>query len=244
MRYDTFRKLAIHGQAMPDFAGEEWRAAYAAIGEGLKVEALCFFIVPFDAQGTVGTEWNMPLRELAHNSGSGPDLGHGPIKLACRGQCSIPWHSLKLWMPAIGTPRDECKIIQQAVKANRLRLPEHLPRSGQSMARPLPPEAAPRKEALLPPEKAAEIERANEVVDMSEGQRRAKAAARFDREFGRANPRISPQQLVRQQSARMAVMRKQHEQQMAQIRKEYELRIRRLKSEISRLRKQAFDVTR
>ncbi|MCC5872110.1 MAG: hypothetical protein JJU22_06925 [Gammaproteobacteria bacterium] len=120
LRYDDFRAKLLDGEQIAPFKGETVRCAYAAIGAGLTVEAVCLFLIQFDAIGVGQADWNLPVRELAQSSGSGPDLGAGPINLAGRGQCSVPWHNLRLWMPREHNLAGICQHIQATVTRNSL----------------------------------------------------------------------------------------------------------------------------
>ena len=73
------------------------RALYALTEPDGVVRASCAFTLGFDPKGEIPRDFALPLRELALNSGDGPDLGAGPIRLAHARQCSIPWHAERLW---------------------------------------------------------------------------------------------------------------------------------------------------
>ena len=120
LRYDDFRAKLLNGEQITPFSDETVRCAYAAIGAGLTVEAVCLFLIQFDKGGLGQADWNLPVRELAHGSGTGPDLGAGPINLAGRGQCSVPWHNLRLWMPREANLEGICQQIQATVTRNSL----------------------------------------------------------------------------------------------------------------------------
>lgn len=120
LRYDDFRAKLINGESIAPFKNETVRCAYTAIGSGLTVEAVCLFLIQFDSQGTGQADWNLPVRELAQASGAGPDLGAGPIAMAGRGQCSIPWHNMRLWMPREPGVEAICQQIQGTVTRNSL----------------------------------------------------------------------------------------------------------------------------
>lgn len=120
LRYDDFRTKLLNGEAIGPFKDETARCAYAAIGSGLTVEAVCLFLMPFDSSARGPADWNLPVRDLAQGSGTGPDLGAGPINLAGRGQCSVPWHNLRLWMPREPNLEAVCQQIQAAVTRNSL----------------------------------------------------------------------------------------------------------------------------
>lgn len=110
-------------------ASESVTAVYLTIAPGLLVDSAVFFLIDFDAEGYADKSWNLPLEQLAQNSASGPDLGGGPIKLACRSQCSISWHQNQLWEPELSTDGTHFSTIKEAVSLNRLLLTgseEHL----------------------------------------------------------------------------------------------------------------------
>jgi hypothetical protein len=120
LRYDDFRARLLNGEPIAPFKDETVRCAYTAIGAGLTVEAICLFLTQFDGSGRGPADWNLPVRDLAQGSGTGPDLGAGPIRLAGRGQCSVPWHNLRLWMPREPNLEGICQRIQAAVTRNSL----------------------------------------------------------------------------------------------------------------------------
>src|SRR5690606_7036971 len=78
-----------------------------------------FFLVDFDARGYVNRSWNVPLDHLLDNAGRGPDLGAGRIRLACRSQCSIPWHSRQLWDPVLEGENNSLRQMMQALQRSR-----------------------------------------------------------------------------------------------------------------------------
>lgn len=161
LRFDDFRSRLLNGERIEPFKNETVRAAYAAIGSGLTLEAACLFLIQFDSHGIGQADWNLPVRELAHASGSGPDLGAGPISLAGRGQCSIPWHNLRLWMPREPQLEGICRKIQETVTRNALGFRSVRPNKMTDLAleqdvtrmRPRPP--APQPPAPTPIGRAA-----------------------------------------------------------------------------------------
>jgi hypothetical protein len=86
------------------------------------VRGLVFFQFNVDEDGLVAASFNVPLRYLVGNAGLGPDLGMGPIRLACRGQCPVPWHSVNLWEPQGEGDSHPAMLAQKAVWRNRLGL--------------------------------------------------------------------------------------------------------------------------
>jgi hypothetical protein len=121
MLFSEFEALLDGLGALPDYADEDARAVYVVINKTGKIKALVFFILYFDEEGRADASWNVPVERLAEVSGRGPDLGGGPIRLACRGQCSINWHQNDLWDPDMTPGSNDFLLIKKAVEENRLR---------------------------------------------------------------------------------------------------------------------------
>jgi len=122
MLFSEFEALLDGLGALPDYADEEAKAVYVIISSAGKIQALVFFILYFDESGQADASWNVPVERLADVSGRGPDLGGGPIRLACRGQCSINWHQNDLWDPDMTPGSNDFILLKKAVEQNRLRL--------------------------------------------------------------------------------------------------------------------------
>lgn len=121
MLYSEFEALLDGLGGLPDYTDEDARAVYAVISKTGKISALVFFMIYFDEDGKADASWNVPVERLAEISGRGPDLGGGPIRLACRGQCSINWHLNDLWDPDMTPGSNDFLLIKKAVEENRLR---------------------------------------------------------------------------------------------------------------------------
>lgn len=122
MLYSEFEALLDGLVALPDYSDEDAKAVYAVISKTGKVSALVFFVLYFDEDGRADASWNVPLERLAEVSGRGPDLGGGPVRLACRGQCAVNWHQNDLWDPDMTPGSNDFLLIKKAVEENRLRL--------------------------------------------------------------------------------------------------------------------------
>jgi hypothetical protein len=112
---------------LPEFAGQEVCACFLRINQRLQIVGAVFFLADFDDRGYVNRSWNVPLQHLLDNAGRGPDLGGGRIRLACRSQCSVPWHARQLWDPVLEGEHNSLRQMQQAVKRNRLGLTVDVP---------------------------------------------------------------------------------------------------------------------
>ncbi|GAA5316636.1 MAG: hypothetical protein AseanaTS_18400 [Candidatus Pelagadaptatus aseana] len=120
MRYSEFEAILDNYAPMPELAGTKVKAVYVQIDDALKVKALVFFTISFDAEGFADHRWNIPLQQLAENSARGPDMGSGAIRLACRSQCCIEWHQPNLWDPEMGSKSTHFHAIRDAINDNRL----------------------------------------------------------------------------------------------------------------------------
>lgn len=121
MLYTEFEAVLDHIVGVPEFEEKKINAVYLHINQHLQVTAAVFFQIGFEANGFTDKNWNIPLDHLAANAGSGPNLGAGQIKLACKSQCSVEWHQHEMW-----NPDQEHKVFRRlraVVKRNRLALP-------------------------------------------------------------------------------------------------------------------------
>lgn len=266
LRYDDFRAKLLNGEQIEPFKDETVRGAYAAIGDGLTVEAVCLFLIQFDKHGIGQADWNLPVRELAHASGDGPDLGAGPIRLAGRGQCSIPWHNLRLWMPRDPNQVMVCKQIQAAVTRNSLGFRAVRPTKLTSLAlegdrgrimktQKMPslsdhpatgaisgtsPTDAPRHSEVNDASRTAAAVTGFRAADLrTSGAVRAlkQAEESFEAAFGREG-RLNDEQAKRARNlgAAIAQLRSAHARELAQVRSAHDRTVASLKAEIQRLR--------
>lgn len=124
MLYGEFEAVLDNVVGVPDFAGREIRAVYLLIDGRLHIQAACFFLIRFEKDGAADKRWNIPLRHLVEQAGKGPDLGCGPIRLACRSQCPVSWHERHLWDPSPINEQNPLQLLKRAIKENRLGLIE------------------------------------------------------------------------------------------------------------------------
>lgn len=120
MLFPEFEALLDGLVAAPDFADETVEAVFLQINHRLHVRAAVFFTVDFDLDGYINRLWNMPLRNLAEKAGRGPDMGGGPIRLACLGFCTSKPHQHSLWKPGQRAGKADLAWVKQAVTRNGL----------------------------------------------------------------------------------------------------------------------------
>ncbi|MBQ0796707.1 hypothetical protein [Zhongshania sp.] len=119
MFFAEFEAVLDDVVGIPDFASDEIQAAFVQIEDTLVVTGVVFFIISFDGRGRVTGHWNIPLRHLLDHASYGPDLGAGPIRVACRSACPVAWYRRQLWDPDTGAHGTFSRISAAATR-NRL----------------------------------------------------------------------------------------------------------------------------
>ncbi|EKF75285.1 hypothetical protein A11A3_04875 [Alcanivorax hongdengensis A-11-3] len=116
MLYADFEAILDGMVGVPEFADKEMRGAYCLVNGQLKVRSMVLFTIDFDEDGMADTSWNVPLRHLAEHAGQGPDMGAGPIRLACRSQCPVAWHQDQLWDPSMKPGANDFIAIRDTIR--------------------------------------------------------------------------------------------------------------------------------
>lgn len=120
MNYAEYQAILDGYVPAVDLANRELNAVYVEFNAKYKTEATVFFLVRFTSLGYVDDSWSVPLMQLARYGGKGPDLGAGPIRLACASRCPMKHHTAGLWDPDLRNGKGEFKSIAEAVKRNRV----------------------------------------------------------------------------------------------------------------------------
>lgn len=105
-----------------EWAGKRANAVFVEIDSDFELRSAVFFLVSFTKKGAVEASWNLPLAELARSATKGPDLGAGPIRLACTSQCPIQHFKDFLWDPDMRMGKGQLKHLHSAIKRNKLAL--------------------------------------------------------------------------------------------------------------------------
>lgn len=108
------------------------------VGQGLQLAALVYFTPRVDESGVADPGFNLPLMYLAEQAGPDVDLGHGGIRVASRGRCAVPWHSINLWD---AESDDFISLLQKRIFRNRLNL-KHVIKDGAAFSPEAPAEHA------------------------------------------------------------------------------------------------------
>ncbi len=122
MHYRDFETLIDQSATLEAHAASVVKAAYVLVGTGLAVRGVVLFVFNVNEEGFADPAFNVPLAYLVENAGAGPDIGHGPLPLACRGQCPVPWHGSKLWGSSGDGDEHAVMVAQKAVWRNKLGL--------------------------------------------------------------------------------------------------------------------------
>jgi hypothetical protein len=197
MLYSEFEAILDGVVGLPEFADCQMQLAYLMISPRLQVRAVVFFYLDFDEEGRADTGWNLPLRQLAERAGRGPDLGAGPIRLACRSQCPVSWQQMHLWDPNLNSDRNDLTLLRDAIKRNSLGVlvEEELPKVLDAERL----QVASEESWYAPPEITKEM--AEQLAEKMEKEHRLKTA-----------------QLVRQQRLRLSSLSQQNEEAIARVR--------------------------
>ncbi len=122
MYHTDFDELLDQQTVIEEFAASVVHAAYCDIGPGHTLRGIVFFVLKIDENGMADENFNVPLQYLVKHAGAGPDLGSGPIRVACRSQCSVPWHARDLWEPVGEGEKHPAHLAQKIIWRNRLGL--------------------------------------------------------------------------------------------------------------------------
>ena len=122
MLYPEFEAMLDGVVSMLEFADQQMRVAYVLVNARLQIRAAVFFYLDFNEDGSADSGWNIPLRSLAERTGRGPDLGAGPIRLACHSQCPVSWHQMHLWDPDLTPGKNHFVMLRDRIKRNQLGL--------------------------------------------------------------------------------------------------------------------------
>lgn len=122
MTYAEFQAILDNYVPLHDIAQRHMHAVYVRINSQLHVTAAVFFKISFDRAGFVEKSWNLPLQHLADQAAKGPNLGSGPIALACFSQCPIPWQQNNLWDPLMQASKNDFVMLKKHIRNNALGL--------------------------------------------------------------------------------------------------------------------------
>ena len=233
MHYAEFESLLNQATTMDQFAASLVRGAYVVVGTGLAIRGMVTFLLRIDENGYADPNFTVPLRHLVRHAGPGPDIGHGPIRLASRTQCSVSWHAMNLWEPEGDGDAHPLRVVQRMVWRNRLALKlakadespfGDLPSNEGSAAEP----DAPKAIVKAVPKPAARKAAAKPNVAN-------RADVKIDQAFGEEG-RISLTQLIQQHNNSVDSLTRKYRLDLEQQQQIYLDQIRGCRDEIQRLK--------
>lgn len=118
--YGEFEALLDGFVPLEEWSGRTLKGVYVEFNSQFLVTSAVFFLVSFEDSGLVEAAWNMPLTDLARTSAKGPDMGAGPIHIACKSKCPIAMYKDSMWEPVNKDKASHFAAIAKAVKRNRL----------------------------------------------------------------------------------------------------------------------------
>ena len=120
MLYSEFQAVLDTYVPAMELANQSFRAVYVEVDHKLLVRRAVFFMIDFTAKGFVEASWMLPLEQLARNASKGPDLGAGPINLACASMCPIDHYRSMLWDPDLRSGKGQLGVLKKVMAENRL----------------------------------------------------------------------------------------------------------------------------
>lgn len=210
MLYSEFEAVLDGVVPIPDLANKIAEAVYLRITGQLCIKAAVFFRIAFDGEGHADRRWNVPLEQFADNSAKGPDLGAGPIRLACHSQCSIAWHQQNLWDPEMTPGANSFVLLKKAIKANRLGLEYH-----EALPPPQPPPSAQTEAQTVDSARARAMETREIENRVSQKLRR-----QLEQEF-----RNHMARLLKEQRLRILTLNSQRKQEIQQLQLSHQKRL-------------------
>lgn len=196
MLYPEFEAILDGIVNLPEYADQQMRAAYVLVNGRLQIRGAVFFYIDFNDDGSADSGWNIPLRSLAERSGSGPDLGGGAIRLACRSQCPVSWQQMHLWDPEQASGNNHFTMLRDRIRRNQLGLlvEEELPQA-------------------VPTDRLQVVAEETWYVPTPAGDLAAQKAEKLQQE-----QRLKAAQLIKQQRARIASLEQLREADAAKLR--------------------------
>ncbi len=203
--YTEFQALLDGYVPICEWENQTHRAVYVEFNSEYLAVATVFFTLTFDDNGKVEASWNLPLVDMARTVSKGPNLGAGPVHLACRSMCPVEYFKDWLWDPDMKSAKGHFGLLKQAIKRNKLGVQfksteeEHTASSGWSA-----------KDAAL-------LEK--------------RLSQQFSKQYGN-NMQAQLAQLQSDQALRVATMESEKEAALAELHKKYAQKIEMLQQSI------------
>jgi len=211
MTYTEFEAIMNGYVPAVDLSNRELGGVYVEINNTYKIKSAVFFLVRFTSRGFIEEGWSIPLFQLAQLAAKGPNLGAGPIALACASRCPIKHLSSFLWDPDLRGGRRELRALAEAVARNGVAIEFR----------------EPDPEVKL---KQQESERSRAIMEES-------ISLELRREYDKAF-RDHMAQTIRDQRLRTSTIVREHESSIAEIKQQYNARIEEYRLSLEEHKKQ------
>jgi hypothetical protein len=213
MLFSDFEAILDGMVGVPEFAGEQIKGAYCLVNGRLQVVAIVLFLIDFDDDGMADHTWNVPLRHLAEHGGPGPDMGAGPVRLACRSQCPVAWHQEKLWDPVMKPGANHFVFIRDSIRERGGKLGLYV--DDTPMLQPGAPQVQQFPPSAPPPVATAPAPPVVPVVQPAAAPAAAAAAAQSARDD---KERIRLARTLKELRLRVQTMENKHKEEIGQLR--------------------------
>ena len=201
MLYSDFEAILDGMVGVPEYSDRLMRGAYCLVNGNLKVVAAVLFLIDFDESGMADHTWNVPLRHLAEHAAPGPDMGAGPIRLACKSQCPVAWHQDQLWDPTMKPGANDFVFLRDAIRERGNRIGLYVEAGGGGGAPVQHNPAQPAQEAPVVSQPPADIPVvAPEPVPQDDEERKRLA------------------RMIKELRLRVQTMESKHKEEVAQLR--------------------------
>lgn len=151
MLYADFEAILDGMVGVPELADKQMHGAYCLVNSHLQVIASVLFLIDFDEDGMADHSWNVPLRHLAEHAGPGPDMGAGPIRLACKSQCPVAWHQDNLWDPTMKPGANDFVFMRDTIVQRGSKMGLFMDDSAPPVPASAPPAPVQAKASAAPP---------------------------------------------------------------------------------------------
>ena len=180
--YPEFEAVLDGFVPMEEWSGRTANAVYVEVNCDFLVTAAVFFTLGFDQTGAVEASWNLPLRDLARTSERGPDMGAGPIHLACASRCPVTAFEEYMWDPDLTEQGPHLNQIKKSIRRNRMGIVFKLDESGDGLEDLAGPSAEQLKNLSKQLGEQYKSEMRNQMAHLLEEQKKQMAALGAEKE--------------------------------------------------------------
>ena len=120
MSYTEFEAVLDGYAPLTDIKNTAVKAVYLSINNNFMVRSAVFFKITMTETGEIEKSWRLPLAHISIMAAHGPNLGAGPIRLACYSQSLIEHLQNSLWDPDMTSTDNQFSQIKKSVALNKI----------------------------------------------------------------------------------------------------------------------------